>query len=106
MRDQANELTDLMWPHSGHTRALNAAAYYATMNTVSAGQCGKGQVANAAVDLYGSDGGTYMAPAGYEEARDRYLPRRQGQRMAALLAYVRGRPWLAPCLMIISIGLP
>lgn len=25
--------------------------------------------------------------------------------MTALLAYLRGRPWLAPCLMIMGIGL-
>lgn len=44
------------WPHSGRIGALSVAAYCATMNTVFAAQRGKGQAAEAAVDLYGSEG--------------------------------------------------
>jgi hypothetical protein len=56
MSDQSDGLAHLRWPHSGRTGALNAGAYRAKMNAIPAGQCGKGQVADESVDLYGSEG--------------------------------------------------
>ena len=46
----------LAWPYFGHTRTLNAAAYCASMSTVSAGQYRNVQVAGARDTVYGSEG--------------------------------------------------
>ena len=54
MADQPDELAGIRWPHSGHTGALNVAAYCATMGIISAGQRNNGQVADMPVELYGS----------------------------------------------------
>ena len=56
MSDQPDGLDHLRWPHSGRTGALNVAASCETMNTIPAGQRGRGQVADVPVDLYGSEG--------------------------------------------------
>jgi hypothetical protein len=43
------------WPLFGRPRTLNAAAYCAPMNTISAGQQRNGQVAGVCDTVYGSD---------------------------------------------------
>ena len=43
------------WPYFGLTTTLNAAAYCASMSTVSAGQQRNGQVAGTRHTVYGSD---------------------------------------------------
>jgi len=43
------------WPYFGLTTTLNAAAYCASMSTVSAGQHRNGQVADERDTVYGSD---------------------------------------------------
>jgi hypothetical protein len=44
------------WPLSDRQRTLNAAAYCATVSTVSPGQHRNGQVAGARDTVYGSEG--------------------------------------------------
>ena len=54
------------WPLFGRTRTLNAAAYCASMSTVSAGQHWNGQVAGTRDTVYGSEGW------GFESLRARH----------------------------------
>jgi hypothetical protein len=51
-----------VWPLSGRQRALNAAAYCATVSTVSPGQHRNGQVAGARDTVYGSEGAPILLP--------------------------------------------
>jgi len=53
---RAEVATGLWWPHFGRTRALNIAADCASVSSVSTRQRSHGQVADAAVTLYGSEG--------------------------------------------------
>jgi hypothetical protein len=48
-------VTGLPWPHFGRTATLNAAAQCAPVSRISAAQRRNEQVADAPVDLYGSD---------------------------------------------------
>jgi hypothetical protein len=98
-----SELTQPGWPHFVRTGALNAATYRVTMNTVSADQYGKEQVADAAVDLYESDDLPTSGAAGIPSRSSPGVHEKWGQ-MTAVVAYLRGRPWLVPCLMLIVIG--
>ena len=67
----------LPWPHFGHTRTLNAAAYYALVSTVWAGQQWNGQVAGARNTVYGSALGTAGAAPYRPEKWLRYRPLRR-----------------------------
>lgn len=58
----------LPWPHFGHTRLLNAAAYCTSVSIVLAGQHWNEQVAGACDTVYGSDA-SQSVPSGTAEPR-------------------------------------
>jgi hypothetical protein len=57
-------LHDSGWPDFGRTTALNAATRCASLRSISPGQRVYGLLADVAVDVYGSDGGSYLAVTG------------------------------------------
>ena len=50
------EVVRRRWPLFGRQTTLNAAAYCAPVSSISAGQQGSGQVADARDTVYGSEG--------------------------------------------------